>query len=333
MDIITASDRLAHSVSRVVANTPSILHLPDSPLSHMDSAECSPPAKAVFPLFALPAEIRLEIYNYLLAPERDGSVWHDETSSALTNLSTLDACSRFKDRFYAPAHELEEEACQCTERGFRIIGREQLCPAILRVSRTLNSEALPSLYRDRVFSLRTSHCYRSLHDAVTDRWWLLEQWLRSLSEATRRHIRHVQLPHLYHTASVYGCRHAYCGIAAKLPNLQHLRLEIWPSSRFVYPTKESSHVHVYNRGLWLRNLGPVMAFATADTRPVAVNKHDIPPAWFAGAKTEIEEHVMGVLLPMQRKHMERERQMTLTAVGIAEDAFADSFRRWASEQN
>jgi len=174
-------------------------------------------------LLALPKELRLEIWEYLLSPKVDETTWHD----AETALCTITRkCPRFFSKRYdrvfaqmppeflystASAHDWDDNGnCECHSEPFTILNsNEKLCPAVLCVNRLIYDEALPCLYRQRMFAADGNKSYSMLYDRVADSWFFLYRFLSEISDEARSHVRCVRIPMFLSQFEIYGCREAF----------------------------------------------------------------------------------------------------------------------------
>jgi hypothetical protein len=273
-------------------------------------------------LLALPIELRLNIWEHLLAPKVEETAWLGR-KTALTTISR--SCSAF----YPPQpytttaarpHDWDDCECRCHGRPFyRLDSRERLDPTILRVSRQIYREALPCLYQRRTFITDPNRTFSSLHDRMSDAWFLLDRFLASIPLEARMSVHSVRIPMLLNQFEVYGCREAFYGIASRLPALKTLYLEVSPSVvREAWTDGNGTPTNVGLHALghpaldgsefkedWEYWLGPVMAFSDAIINIIAVDRYDIGPTMFDRAKVAIETRVWKQLLPMRLKRDRR----------------------------
>ncbi|KAF2399921.1 hypothetical protein EJ06DRAFT_39206 [Trichodelitschia bisporula] len=284
-------------------------------------------------LLSLPAELRLDIWEFLLAPKEREAQWVGSDVAITTISRQCFQTAYFAPlpyrRLYARAHEWSDIACSCRVHPFYLLPHlEYLAPAILRVCRSVYVEALPSLYRRRLFVASTYRTYTSLHSNTSDAWFLMDNFLATLSDAARANIQAVRVPMILSNFEVYGCRDAFYSISSRLQNLKLLDLEVSLSTiRGHVAEADEGHVveedeeHVVeenveeatqhsphsvgtgdDRTYWL---GPVMAFADSNLRVVAVDKHGLNPRVFNRIKTMIEIDVWRQLLPLRTKRDSR----------------------------
>lgn len=184
---------------------------------------CSAMDKPFSLLIALPKELRLEIWEYLLSPKVDETAWHD--SETALSIITRKCPRRFPkryDRFYgrtppaflnskASAHDWDDNvSCECHGEPFTILNsKEKLCPSILCVNRFIYEEALPCLYRRRMFAADGNKSYSTLYDRLADSWFFLHRFLCEISNEARVHVRSIRIPMLLSHFEVYGCREAF----------------------------------------------------------------------------------------------------------------------------
>jgi len=174
-------------------------------------------------LIALPKELRLEIWEYLLSPKVDETTWHDsETALCIITRKCPRRFPKRYDRFYvqnqpafpasgAYAHDWDDDgSCECHSEPFAILNsKEKLCPAILCVNRLIYDEALPCLYRQRMFAADGNKSYMTLYDRLADSWFLLCRFLSEISNEARGQVRCIRIPMLLSQFEVYGCHEAF----------------------------------------------------------------------------------------------------------------------------
>ena len=175
-------------------------------------------------LIALPKELRLEIWEYLLSPKVDETTWHDsETALCIISRKCPRTFPKLYDRFHprippafldskASAHAWDDNGrCECHNEPFTILNsKEKLCPAILRVNRFIYDEALPCLYRRRMFAADGNKSYSTLYDRMADSWFFLHRFLSKMSNEARSHVRCIRISMLLSQFEVHGCREAFC---------------------------------------------------------------------------------------------------------------------------
>jgi hypothetical protein len=272
-------------------------------------------------LLNLPLELRLHIWEYLLAPKLDEAEWLDN-KTALTTITR--PCSIIYDPHLANSnvtsrpHEWGQEDCDCQHRTFSLLdSKERLYPTALRVNRQVYAEALPALYQRRTFVTDPNRIFSSLHARMRDGWFLLDRFLATLATDARFNIHNVRVPMLLSRYEVHGCGKSFYGISEKLPALKNLDLEVSPSVVREYwrdntnsmPDCLLNTTPIHSIGLqfgcvetdWEYWLGPVMAFADANINIVAVDKHDLGSVLFERVKTSIEVRVWKELLPLRMK--------------------------------
>ena len=173
-------------------------------------------------LIALPKELRLEIWEYLLSPKANETTWHD-SETALCIISRK--CPRTSPKRYyrilariqtyraskASAHDWDDNGiCECHNEPFAILNsKEKLCPAILRVNRFIYDEALPCLYRRRMCAADGNKSYATLYDRLADSWFFLHRFLSEISNEARSHVRCIRIPMLLTQFEVWGSREAF----------------------------------------------------------------------------------------------------------------------------
>jgi len=252
-------------------------------------------------LLLLPTELRLEIWELLLAPKSN--------RNDLTTVSRM--CSAQLGTIYptAVAHDWKDKGCVCHARKFYLLDdNKPLCPAILQTNRQIYNEALPCLYRDRTFCADPNRTYESLHDKICDSWFLLDHFLAGIGESARAHVRSVKVPMLLSKFEVYGSHQAFYSIASRLPALKSLHLEVCPSS--VQGTADSERLQYW--------LGPVMAFADTPIKIIAIDKNDMEH--FDVWKSPIEVSVWQQLVPLRFKRVRRQIARIRRALGTLEYA-------------
>ncbi|QDS71271.1 hypothetical protein FKW77_000965 [Venturia effusa] len=199
------------------------------------------------PLLLLPAELRLHIWELLLAPL--------PRNDTITTVSRMCSSQLGNIHRTAVSHDWDSD-CACNARSFYLLDNNKpLSPALLRANHHVYQEALPCLYRHRTFSTDPNRTYETLHDKVCDSWFLMDRFLAGLSETARSNIHSVKVPMLLSRFEVYGSRQAFYSIASRLPVLKNVHLEVCP----IFPTSK----------YWL---GPCMAF-DAPIKIVVVDKN------------------------------------------------------------
>ena len=280
-------------------------------------------------LLALPAELRKEIWDFVLAPSnttRPGVP--DESSITIVSRACTSAGFFISKSFHAHAHELDDHICVCHRRPFYICndGR-QPNPALLRTSKQIYKEAMPSLYERRTFSVDPNRRFVSLWDRCAEAWFLLDRFLSSLSEASRRLIHSIRLPMLLSRFEVQGAREAFYSIAWWVPNLHTIEIEFSQSavrSRWIQPNNNGAQDVVHDLANYLHTdenffLGPVMAFADVPKIIVtAVDKHDMGGALFERIKPHLEMKIWQQLLPVRVKREQRRIVKIKTALRALE---------------
>jgi len=264
-------------------------------------------------LLLLPTELRLNIWELLLAPENGTLTTISRPCSA-----QLGSVSPFHST--AIAHDWNDKSCICQVRKFYLLGNtKHLSPSILLINRQVYSEALPILYRDRTFTVDANRIYQSMHDRISDSWFLIDRFLHSIGDDARSHVRTIKIPMLLSRFEVYGNHQAFYSISSRLPALRTLVLEVCPSSVRENDERDdlvASHLgHAERIQYWL---GPIMAFGNAKINIVAVDKHEL--GHFDMLKTEIEVSVWNQLLPMRVKREKRKISRILRALGKLEYA-------------
>jgi hypothetical protein len=274
-------------------------------------------------LLNLPLELRLNIWEYLLAPKLDEAQWLDNRTASTT-------VSRSCWIAYPPQpgssvtsrpHRWDQKSCDCQSRAFSLLdSRERLWPTVLRVNRQVYAEALPALYQRRTFVTDPNRIFSSLHARMHEGWFLIDRFLSTLPEDARLNIHNVRIPMLLSEFEIEGCGKAFYDISDKLPGLKSIELEVTPSAvRQYWRDNTNSMPHcllnttpIHSIGLpgsgssrdqrdWEYWLGPVMAFADANINIIAVDKHDLGPVLFERVKTAIEVRVWKELLPLRMK--------------------------------
>lgn len=274
-------------------------------------------------LLVLPAELRFQIWELLLAPAPKNDNITTVSRMCSTQLGTIHRT--------AVSHDWDSE-CSCHARSFYLLDNtKSLCPALLQVSRQIYEEALPCLYRNRTFSTDPNRTYETLHDKICDSWFLMDRFLAGLTKKARSNIHSVKVPMLLSKFEVYGSRQAFYSIASRLPALKCVHLEVCPSSvretsndsndPFIHHLSEVFPASKY----WL---GPVMAF-DASIKIVMVGKNDRKkdpsitqelPTMFDDSKHPIEVSVWHQLLPLRFKRESRKIAKIRTALGTLDYA-------------
>jgi hypothetical protein len=168
-------------------------------------------------LIALPKELRLEIWEYLLSPKVDETTWHDsETALCIVTRKCPRMFPNQYERLFgltpaAYAHDWDDNgSCECHSEAFTILNsKEKLCPAILCVNRFIYDEALPCLYRQRMFAADGNKPYSTFYDDLADSWFFLHRFLSGISNEARRHVSCIRIPMLLSQFDFYGCREAF----------------------------------------------------------------------------------------------------------------------------
>ena len=267
-------------------------------------------------LLALPPELRKQIWDHLLAPNnttRPGT----NSEDALTTVSRACSSAGFfvSKSFHAHAHELDDASCVCLRRPFYICDqRKQPYPAILRANKQIYREAMPSLYERRTLCVDPNRRFVSLWDRCAEAWFLLDRFLKTLSDASRFEVRSIKLPMLLSRFEVQGARQAFYSIARQLPNLRTIEIEFSQSSirqRWIETNNDGIEEAVLQVGSFLDEkevfaLGPIMAFADVPKIIVtAVDKHDLGGFLFQQVKPHIEMKIWKQLLPDRVKREQR----------------------------
>ena len=172
-------------------------------------------------LIALPKELRLEIWEYLLSPKVDETTWHNsEIALCVITRKCLRRCPKRYSRIYpqtlqfftskVTAHYWDDGNCECHTEPFAILNsKEKLCPAILCVNRLIYDEALPCLYRQRMFAADGNKYYSTVYDGLADSWFLLYRFLSKISNEARSQVRCISIPMLLSQFEVYGCHEPF----------------------------------------------------------------------------------------------------------------------------
>lgn len=273
-------------------------------------------------LLSLPLELRQEIWQYLLSPNG----WSISATTDVGHPCTIvRQCTKDREMNEAwgrdpymvqSAHDFTDISCACnTTERFYTLAKQNACVAILRTCRGVYEEALPYLYKDRMFGFNRLDEYVTLHDRITDMWWLAHRFLTSLSSFAREHIYHMRLPMILGQYEVYGCHEAFYSLAPLVPSLKSVNLEMCLNAVSVrYGADDGSTgttIHAAaldghnNRKHFEYWLGPILAFGDANIRPVCVDKLDLEPELFRMIKTHVETAVWMQLLPLKKKRAER----------------------------
>lgn len=180
------------------------------------------------PLLRLPVELRLKIYDCLLDPDRAEHDSPQRTRQELIWGSFDTDCWYFQN---GEAHEVEMEACPCYSGKVKIPfgGAAKIHPSILRVSQLVYREALPRLYENRTFQAVNFRTFGTLHEAIMERWWLMNQFASALSESARQCIKSIQLPIMPSHYRTFGCQEAFEVISRTLLSIRTVELEILPA--------------------------------------------------------------------------------------------------------
>ena len=174
-------------------------------------------------LITLPKELRLEIWGYLLSPKVNETTWHDsETALCIITRKCTRRIANSCDRFYpqisptnltskAYAHNWDGDgSCECHSEPFTILNsKEKLCPAILCVSRLIYDEALPCLYRQRMFAADGNKSYLTVYDDLADSWFFLHRFLSGISNEARAQVRCIRIPMPLCQFEVWRCSEAF----------------------------------------------------------------------------------------------------------------------------
>lgn len=286
------------------------------------------------PLLLLPRELRLEIWEYLLSPTLATAQWHSN-ESAMTAISRW--CILMET--VGNAHDFKDRNCTCHGVRFHIHkSRESLGPQILRVNRQINHEALPCLYRNRLFEADESRIYFTLHDKVSDAWFILDRWLDTLSDRAKRYIGTIRIPMILSNYEVYGAHDALYSLSSRLLHLHKVHIQMCPSfvrERWIVPggslitfahgpvTSTGQVNGEEDEGYWL---GPIMAFADARIEITAVDRLDLSSESFGKIKTALEMDVWRQLLPLRTTRERRRIRRIQRALEAMEFADVDGLR-------
>ncbi|KIW00392.1 uncharacterized protein PV09_08101 [Verruconis gallopava] len=292
-------------------------------------------------LLSLPPELRKQIWDHLLAPNTTTKLGENDDSAVTAVSRTCSSITYFMfGMHHARPHELDDSTCSCLSRSFYIhhhgaAEQKVLCPAILRVSRQVHDEALPSLYERRTFTADPNRTFMSLWDRSCETWFLFDRFLQGLPECARRHVRSIRLPMLLSRYEVQGARQAFYSIASRLPNLATVEIEFSPSAvRETWIIDDGdvagggggSNAQIMGlHGFFDARfdsqdyfLGPVMAFAHTRLVVTAVDRQDIARAVFERLKPHIEMRVWRQLLPARVKREQRKIARIKRALGALE---------------
>jgi hypothetical protein len=269
-------------------------------------------------LLQLPTELRLAIWEFLLAPMSS----LDDSTTALTTVSRM--CSAQLGTIYptAVAHVWNDKSCFCHARNFYLLdNKKDLSPQVLQINRQIYHEALPCLYRNRTFAADPNRTYESLHDRISDSWFILDRFLAKIGEHARSHVRSLKVPMLLSKFEVYGSHQAFYSLVSRLPTLTNVHLEVCPSS--VRETNGLGGQVTNHLGEGARDperlqywLGPIMAFADASIKITAMDKNDLEN--FGAWKNPIEVSVWQQLLPLRIKRERRKIARIMRARGMLE---------------
>ncbi|KAF1988377.1 hypothetical protein K402DRAFT_34288 [Aulographum hederae CBS 113979] len=224
------------------------------------------------PLLSLPAELRLEIWEYLLAPKSNEASWLSPDFAITTITRKVSPCPRNARGFYIlhddPLLEEAPRPCECaapshTIPAFLFNTAERLGPAILAVNRAIYHEALPCLYQKRAFSFFSDRTYSSGWDRLADSWYFQARWLESRSDFARRHIERMTL--LLPIGTLLDCtteqRHYFDLISSRVPRLKILDLKVADFGNY-YPSWTDTSCPLQDRR-FQTCFGSVLAFAKA----------------------------------------------------------------------
>lgn len=278
-------------------------------------------------LLSLPPELRLQIWELLLAP----SPKNDNNGNGFTTVSRMCSTQLGTIHRTAVSHDWDSD-CVCHARSFYLLDNNKpLYPALLQVNHQIYEEALPCLYRNRTFSTDPNRTYETLHDKICDSWFLMDRFLAGLGERARSNIHSVKIPMLLSKFEVYGSRQAFYSIAPRLPALKGVHLEVCPSSvRETSNENDDSFIDHLSQlfptsKYWL---GPIMAF-DAPIKIVVVDKNDrkndpgvaqVLPSMFDDSKHPLEVSVWHQLLPLRFKRESRKISRIRTALGALDYA-------------
>ena len=285
------------------------------------------------PLLALPAELRLAIWDALLSPGRS-----QKSLDAATTLTRSCACGAGPAR--APGADDRARPCRCSSARFHMLGpRAGLAPQVLRVSRRVRDEALPSLYARRVFAAAAA-CGGGEGggaDAGDERrlevrcsWLLLDRWLEGLGEGARRCVRAVALPMLLCGREVAAARAAFYSISSRLECLRRVQLQLcpgrllWSGVRGGRPLDRGDEVFDWGDGE--RWLGPIMAFAHARIDVSAVDLLGLGDGEFGKIKTVLEIDAWRLLLPLRTTRDSRRIRRIQRALEVMEYSDVEGLR-------
>ncbi|KAF2096924.1 hypothetical protein NA57DRAFT_78514 [Rhizodiscina lignyota] len=202
----------------------------------------------------LPVELRLKIYDFLLDADRAESETERRTKQQI-GWEEYDA--RCPCLWHNEAHAWIFHPCPCTTGKPFIPYRRMLNihTSILRVSKLLHYEALPRLYENRMFEAVNFRTFGTLHEALLERYWILDQFLVTLYASAREQVKFIRLPIFPSLRKPYGAEQAFSSIKWKLPNLKIVELEVFP------PSTDPKYPNGPPTGAWLH---PVMVFESCD---------------------------------------------------------------------
>jgi len=225
--------------------------------------------------------------------------------------------------------------------------REHLAPQLLRVSRQVRDEALPSLYGRRMFEAKGSRARSSsaegeeLTEGVVDAhdehrlsmqhsWFLLDRWLERLSERARRCVRAIALPMFLSCREVCGARAAFYSISSRLACLHRVNLQLCPS-RLPWSWFRRDRVLDRSDGAsdWSDGefwLGPIMAFAHASIDISAVDLLGLGDDEFGKIKTVLEIDAWRQLLPLRTTRDSRRIRRIQRALEVLEYSDVEGLR-------
>ena len=263
------------------------------------------------PLLSLPKELRLQIWDLLLSPTVSAASWRDSryARTAITRSCYLEDPSVIRIRC---PHVFNDRWCICTTRRFYIAKPGgQLSPQVLRVCRHMYDEALPSLYRRRIFEAAIDRDYPTEYENTREKWFIMHQWAQRLGPNARLWVRAVSLPMVAARFDAAYVHSVFSSIDRMLTGLLLVEFHVQPSwscawlefmfAYNVFPrTAGASHEPMEDIGSYSREkaswLPPIMVF----TRPhidIIAEVSDLEMGCLDTLKTGMERYVREELPP------------------------------------
>ncbi|MBE7180140.1 MAG: hypothetical protein INR71_02845 [Terriglobus roseus] len=138
------------------------------------------------------------------------------------------------------------------------------------MSKATYTEALPRLYEHRTFQAASFRTFGTQHEAILERWWIMDRFLASLSEEARDYVSVIRVPMLLSYYDQYGYLDAFRSFESRLRRLRKVELEAVTSTVMIAgdeledeTDEEATSALLLAAGNDYR-LYPAMAFSKAD---------------------------------------------------------------------